>query len=73
MNSHLKKHILFYLGLAQQIAGAAALAYPGAAWVSYALFVSGLSTQVAQYVKANWPDDTSIPTQPAAPAKVPTT
>lgn len=69
MSSHLKKHVLFYLGLAQLIAAflAADGDLPGR-WVKYALGASALLTIIIKYVQANLPDDPVNPTEPAQPA-----
>lgn len=69
MSSHLKKHVLFYLGLIQIVAAffAANGDLPGQ-WVKYALGASALLTIIIKYVQDNLPDDLSNPPSgPTAP------
>lgn len=68
MNAHLKKHVLFYLGLAQLIAAFfAANGDIPAMWVKYALGASALLTIIIKYVKDNLPDDSPNQPGPTAP------
>ena len=69
MNRHLKQHVMFYLGLAQIIAGfVASVDIKTLTWSSGALAVSGLLMLVGKYVQQA-PDTSSVPTLPVTPAQ----
>jgi hypothetical protein len=70
--SHLKKHVIFYLGLAQIVLGElASVDLKTLTFSAAAVSASGLLALVIKYVQANLPGDDPVPpTQPAPPAGV---
>ena len=69
MKSHLKMHVIFYLGLAQLVMGwAATMDIKTLTFSAAALSLSGLLTLVVKYVQVNLPDD-NLPTDPIPPVK----
>lgn len=68
--NHLKTHVMFYLGLAQLVAGWLATAdLKTLTFSAAALSMSGLLTLVGKYVQQNLPDQvfTQPPSQAAQP------
>jgi VanZ family protein len=70
--NHLKKHVIFYLGLAQLVLGwVATIDLKTLTFSAVAVSLSGLIAVAVKYVQANLPDDdstTAVPTTPVKPA-----
>lgn len=67
--NHLKSHIIFYLGLAQLVAGWLASVDPKEiTFPAIMLSASGLIALVVKYVQNNLPDiEEKVPTKPVVP------